>query len=146
MSFFRKQHEQRLAYCGCKQVTLELGGSDDQPILIYNMRCFADTLAMLVADAKGRINFATSQLAAMLGYSVNTLTEGMNISMMMQPPYSQLHTAYFKVGVLIGPKGPRYGVLLAERAKPLAVVYPCMHSQSVDLMCRLFGKLSAVFT
>eukprot|EP00878_Enallax_costatus_P033570 GHUV01037090.1.p2 GENE.GHUV01037090.1~~GHUV01037090.1.p2 ORF type:complete len:129 (+),score=31.50 GHUV01037090.1:467-853(+) len=79
------------------QVTIEFGGSEDQPILIYNLKCFADTLAMMVTDAKGRINFATSQLAAMLGYSVNIMTEGMNITMLMQPPYSQLHSGFFKV-------------------------------------------------
>lgn len=86
-----------VAVARCRQVSLEYGGSDDQPILISNMRCITDTHAVMVTDGRGRIEFTTSQMAAMVGYNVKTLTEGMNITMLMAPPYSQLHTSYLKV-------------------------------------------------
>jgi len=35
------------------QVTCELGGSEDQRLLLINLRCVIDTLAMMATDPKG---------------------------------------------------------------------------------------------
>eukprot|EP00775_Hariotina_reticulata_P001355 gene1355-1696_t len=78
------------------EVTCEFGGSDQVKLLIISMRCLTDTLAMMVTDSKGRIEFATTQLAKMVGYNVKAMTEGMNMAGLLPPPYSQLHPSYMK--------------------------------------------------
>jgi hypothetical protein len=65
---------------------------------VVSLRCIADSLALLVTDAKGRIHFATSQLGAVLGYSAKALTNGMNLAGLLPLPYSQLHSGFMKVG------------------------------------------------
>jgi hypothetical protein len=87
---------------GLAQVTCEFGGSDEQKLLLIRLHCFTDSLAVMVTDAKGRIQFATTQLASMVGYSAKVLTDGMNIAGLLPPPYSQLHPGYMKVGTLSG--------------------------------------------
>jgi hypothetical protein len=67
--------------------------------LVVSLRCIADSLALLVTDAKGRIHFATSQLAGMIGYSPKVLTDGMNLAGLLPLPYSQLHSGFMKVGL-----------------------------------------------
>lgn len=81
----------------CAQATVEFGGSNEQRILVIKLACVADSLALLVTDAKGRIHFVTSQLASMVGYSVKVLTDGMNLAGLLPPPYSQLHSGFMKV-------------------------------------------------
>lgn len=79
---------------------MEYGGSEEHTILVMVMRCISDSLALLVTDAKGRIGFATSNLAAMLGYSVRTLSDGgMTLNALLPLPHSQLHSALMKVCV-----------------------------------------------
>ncbi|KAF8055488.1 tmcC [Scenedesmus sp. PABB004] len=78
------------------EASIEFGGTEEQRILVIHLRCSADGLALLVTDAKGRITFATSQLAAMLGYSARTLADGMNLAGLLPPPHSQLHAAHMK--------------------------------------------------
>lgn len=80
------------------QVTIEYGGSDDHVILIIVLRCLTDSLSLMVTDAKGRISFANSQLAQLLGYNARTLTDGMNMAALLPPPYAQIHAGYMKVG------------------------------------------------
>eukprot|EP00882_Tetradesmus_deserticola_P031440 GHRQ01035550.1.p2 GENE.GHRQ01035550.1~~GHRQ01035550.1.p2 ORF type:complete len:113 (+),score=55.54 GHRQ01035550.1:50-388(+) len=82
------------------QVSVELGGTDDQRLLVVKLRCMSDSLALLVTDAKGRICFATSQLAGMLGYNAKVLTDGMNLAGLLPLPYSQLHSGFMKVSAL----------------------------------------------
>lgn len=80
------------------QVTVEFGGSAEHTILVMVMRCISDSLALMVTDAKGRIGFATSNLATMLGYNVRSLSDGgMNLNALLPLPYSQLHAGYMKV-------------------------------------------------
>jgi hypothetical protein len=65
---------------------------------VVSLRCVSDSLALLVTDGKGRINFATSQLAGLLGYSsAKVLTDGMNLAGLLPLPYSQLHSGFMKV-------------------------------------------------
>lgn len=61
------------------------------------LRCLSESVALLVTDAKGRIGFANSQLGAMLGYAPRTLTDGMNMSALLPPPYAQIHSGFMKV-------------------------------------------------
>lgn len=82
------------------QITVEYGGSADNIIYALVLRCTAaDNLALLVADNKGRISFANSQLGQMVGYSPRVLTEGMNIAALLPPPYAQVHAGFMKVCV-----------------------------------------------
>eukprot|EP00775_Hariotina_reticulata_P003511 gene3511-3781_t len=78
------------------EVTCEFGGSDQVRLLMITMRCLTDTLAMMVTDPRGRIEFTTTQLAKMIGYNVKAMTEGMNMAGLLPPPYSQLHPSYMK--------------------------------------------------
>jgi PAS domain-containing protein len=78
-------------------VTVEYGGSDEHVILVLVLRCLSDSLALMVTDAKGRITFANSQLAQLLGYNARTLTDGMNMSALLPPPYAHIHGSFMKV-------------------------------------------------
>jgi hypothetical protein len=80
------------------QATVEHGGTDDQRLFVVSLRCVSDSLALLVTDGKGGIQFATSQLAGLLGYSsAKVLTDGMNLAGLLLLPYSQLHSGFMKV-------------------------------------------------
>lgn len=76
---------------------MEFGGSDEVRLLLLRLRCLSDNLALLVTDPKGHIQFATSQMAALVGYSVKVMMDGMNMAGLLPPPYSQLHAAFMKV-------------------------------------------------
>jgi hypothetical protein len=78
-------------------VTVELGGTDDNPIFVLNLRCMIDNVNLLVTSQKGAIVYATSPLAKMLGYPVKTLTT-MQVRSLMPQPYSDLHVGWLKVG------------------------------------------------
>lgn len=64
---------------------------------MLELNCIADTLAVMATDTKGRILFASAQLAAMIGYSVKALTTGVNLNTLLPPPYAQLHSSFMKV-------------------------------------------------
>lgn len=55
----------------------------------------------MVTDTRGRIQFASGPMAAMVGYPVKTLTDGMTLGGLMPPPYAQLHAQFMKVSVWI---------------------------------------------
>lgn len=86
---------------GCAQVTVEIGGSEGQRIYMLELKCLADTLAVMVTDTAGKIQFATSQMAAMIGYTAKALTTGVNMNALLPPPYAQLHSSFMKVGLLL---------------------------------------------
>lgn len=75
---------------------MEFGGTAEHTILVVVLRCIADSLALLVTDSKGRIAFATSQLGALLGYPPRALADGMNMSALLPPPLTQLHSTWMK--------------------------------------------------
>lgn len=79
------------------QVTVEYGGSEEQVIIVLVLHCLTEPSALLVTDAKGRIQFANTELGQIVGYRPQTLTEGMNLSALLPPPYAQLHTTFMKV-------------------------------------------------
>jgi PAS domain-containing protein len=78
-------------------VTVEYGGSEEQVIIVLVLHCLMEPSALLVTDAKGRIQFANTELGQIVGYRPQTLTEGMNLSALLPPPYAQLHATFMKV-------------------------------------------------
>lgn len=50
----------------------------------------------MVVDHRGRIPFATNQLASLLGYPLRTLTN-MELANLIPAPYGQLHANFLKV-------------------------------------------------
>ena len=77
------------------EVAAELGGTVEQRILIVNIRCLTDSLSLMVVDHKGRVSYASTQLATMLGYPVKALS-GMTLAAIVPPPFSQLHASWMK--------------------------------------------------
>lgn len=78
------------------ELSVEFGGTEDQRILVMQVKCLADSMSMMVADHRGRIAFVTSKLCQMLGYSVKTLTN-MDLQAILPPPFAQLHVGWMKV-------------------------------------------------
>jgi PAS domain S-box-containing protein len=52
---------------------------------------------LLVSDGRGKIVFATSSVAEILGYSHNQILT-MDIVRLMPSPFNQLHVSWLKVG------------------------------------------------
>ena len=61
------------------EVNAKLGGTVEQRILVMNIRCLTNSLSLMVVDHKGRVSYASTQLATMLGYPVTALS-GMTAS------------------------------------------------------------------
>jgi hypothetical protein len=95
------------------ELSVEFGGTPDQRILVFCVRCLADPMALMVVDHKGRIAHATSQLGALLGYPLATL-QGMTLQQLVPPPYAQLHTGWMKVSGAAAVLDMRVAVVLAE--------------------------------
>lgn len=117
------------------QVTVEFGGSDDVRMLLLRLRCLSDSTALLVTDPKGHIQFATSQMAVLVGYSVKVMMDGMNMAGLLPPPYSQLHAAFMKVrcqqGLPAAPACVQPGRCRGGRVLPTGVV-----ARVLCLVCR----------
>lgn len=85
-------------------LTVELAGTEDQRILVFNIRCLSATSNLLmVLDQRGKLTYATSQLADAVGYPVKTLSR-MDVKAIVPSPYTQLHDIWMKVR-LSRPKG-----------------------------------------
>lgn len=78
------------------EMSVEFGGSEEQRLLVLSIHCLTDAMALMVVDHKGRIVYATTELAQMLGYPMKTLTE-LGLANIIPAPYAQLHPAYMKV-------------------------------------------------
>lgn len=77
-------------------IAVSLGGTGDQRILISNIKCLTDSLAMMVVDSRGKICYATTPLATMLGHTVRNLSK-MSFQGLIPPPHAQLHKHWMKV-------------------------------------------------
>eukprot|EP00877_Chromochloris_zofingiensis_P009836 jgi/Chrzof1/5105/Cz15g11180.t1 len=78
-------------------LTVELAGTEDQRILVFNIRCLSATSNLLmVLDQRGKLTYATSQLADAVGYPVKTLSR-MDVKAIVPSPYTQLHDIWMKV-------------------------------------------------
>lgn len=71
-------------------------GTDDQRLLVVKMHRLAETAAMAAFDAKGRVIYANTPLASMLGYQLRALRDK-DISQLLPPPYGTLHLRWIKV-------------------------------------------------
>lgn len=64
---------------------------------VLNIRCLTDSQRLMVVDSHGKIQYATSTLAALVGTKVTALTQ-MHIQALMPSPTAQLHKGWVKVG------------------------------------------------
>lgn len=80
------------------EIGVEFGGTEEQRILMINIKCLTDSMLIMVVDQRGRIVHASSHLAQLLGYPAKTLAE-MHLSAILSPPFGQLHTGWIKVCV-----------------------------------------------
>jgi hypothetical protein len=78
------------------EMTVDYGGTEEQRLLLLNIRCLTDAMSLMVVDHKARIVYATSELAQTLGYPSKTLTE-LSLANIIPPPYAQLHAGFMKV-------------------------------------------------
>ena len=74
-----------------------LGGSESQRILVVVMKRLGETRLLLAADHKGRLVYANTGVAAMLGYKLAALRTREFCSL-LPPPYSIMHAKFNKVG------------------------------------------------
>lgn len=65
------------------------------------MQCLTEAQKMMVIDARGKLVYATSTLAAMLGTKVASLTK-MTLPQLIPAPSAQLHAAWMKVRLATG--------------------------------------------
>lgn len=87
----------RYADCLTVDIWLDMGGTDSQRLFVVNMRRRNSASAnLMVTDHKGRIEYVTTALAAMLGYSVKHLRK-MEIAKLMPQPFNRLHDHWLKV-------------------------------------------------
>lgn len=74
----------------------QLGGSESQRVLVVVMKRLEETRLMLAADHKGRLVYANTCVASMLGYKLAAL-KARDFSSLLPPPYSVMHTKFIKV-------------------------------------------------
>lgn len=78
-------------------IWLELGGTDTQRLFLVNIRRKNNAASnLMVTDPKGRIEYCTSGVGAMLGYSAKHLRK-MEIDRLMPQPFNRLHQHWMKV-------------------------------------------------
>jgi PAS domain S-box-containing protein len=102
-------------------IVLQLGGTENNRILIYNIRRKAESSAehMMVTDSKGKIVFTTSGMAEMVDYPIKKLVSGMNIKQLIAQPFGELHERWMKHRSVKIPPGSCRGnhtVLLVDAA------------------------------
>jgi PAS domain S-box-containing protein len=74
-----------------------ISGTDSTPMFVLAIRQQAMVVpSLLVTDSGGRIVFATSAMAGILGYEAEQLV-GSDMSKLMSPPFSHLHGSWMKV-------------------------------------------------
>jgi PAS domain-containing protein len=74
----------------------QLGGSDSQRVVVVVMRRLEEARLMLATDHKGRLVYANTGLAAMLGYKLAALRTR-EFSTLLPAPYCAMHTKFIKV-------------------------------------------------
>lgn len=56
-------------------IKVELSGTAEQRIVVFSIRPLSEASMMMVLDARGKLIYATSPLADLLGYPVKTLSK-----------------------------------------------------------------------
>jgi PAS domain-containing protein len=77
------------------RLRLVMGGSDSQRILLAIAQRLEETRMMLAVDHKGRLVYANTGLASLLGYKLAAL-KGRELTTLLPPPYSILHAKLIK--------------------------------------------------
>lgn len=77
------------------EITVGLGGTEKERILVLNVRSVAPPGAVMVVDHKGRLVYASSALGALLGIPHKALA-AMDLQSLIPPPYSQMHGSFLK--------------------------------------------------
>lgn len=75
---------------------LVLGGSESQRLLIAWLKRLEEPRMMAAVDHKGRLAYANSQLATMLGYKLPAL-RAKEFCALLPSPYNILHAKWLKV-------------------------------------------------
>jgi hypothetical protein len=86
---------------------LVLGGSDSQRLLVACMRRAEETRLMMAVDHKGRLAYANTGLATLLGFKLPAL-RAREFTTLLPPPYNVLHTKWLKV---LGGRGWSWALL-----------------------------------
>jgi transcriptional regulator of aromatic amino acid metabolism len=82
---------------------LVLGGSEGQRLLVARMTPTEEGRLMLAVDHKGRISYANTGLAALLGFKLAAL-RARDFAALLPTPYNVLHGKWLKVRTLRGSK------------------------------------------
>lgn len=77
------------------ELIAESAGTPAQPFFTIRIRCVAERAPLMVINNHGRVDYVTSELAALLGYVPKAMHE-MELTDLMQPPYAQLHRHWMK--------------------------------------------------
>lgn len=78
-------------------ISIEPIGTEVHRLLVMCITYVTDTLALMVCDGeRGKISYASSAVADMLGYPAKTLIR-MDMTSLIQEPYDTLHAKWLKV-------------------------------------------------
>jgi len=83
---------------------LTLGGSESHRLLVGWMRRLEEPRVMLAVDHKGRLVYANTGLATMLGFKLASLMTR-DFCSLLPSPYNVLHSKWLKVSAAVN-----YGV------------------------------------
>ena len=72
------------------RVEIEMGGTEDQRLLVATMRRTSPAECLAVFNHKGKLIYSNSTMATLLGYKTAKM-KGMDISELMEPPFGCLH-------------------------------------------------------
>lgn len=78
-------------------ITITLGGTEANRILIYNIRRRQNADLMIASDARGKIAYCTTNMAELLHYEPREM-HGLYIRDLIAQPFAQLHSKWMKVG------------------------------------------------
>lgn len=86
----------------------EMGGTEEQRLLVVTMKRMCPTEPMAVFDHHGSMLYANTVFAHMVGYDVDKMA-GMKISKLMAEPYGYLHHRWIREQVRGGQGRRRRG-------------------------------------
>ena len=76
-------------------------GTSDQRLFVMTMRRISPSYALAILDHHGKVVYANSQLADMLGYEPARM-KNMDIQEMLQQPYGCMHHKWYVGGLVEG--------------------------------------------
>lgn len=76
-------------------VVLQLGGTETQRVLIYNIKRHVSSDKMIACDSRGKVVYCTTDMASMIKYTPRQLL-GMPLQKLIAQPFGQLHTKWLR--------------------------------------------------